>query len=576
MAATRVDDASLTTFTINVNGQALSGEFRLEYLDIRRMINRISFAEIAFIDGAVDEQNFILSESDDLAFGGEVEIYLGYNTDEESIFKGVIVKQQIQVTRGGQSRLLLNCRDASYRMCLTERSAHYASVSDSDVISLLASNHGINADVETTSDTHLDVAQWRTSDWDFMLQRAERNGLVVLTKDGELSIVSVRSGPSKGQIVYGRNVLSAELEIDAQHQYESTKSRAWSSANQEKEEQEGSAALTEPGRESSSTMASQAGGREKCLAADGDVTASTLLNWANAAIERQQLAKIIGTITLQGSHDIQCGDWVDLEGFGQRMNGQAFVGGIMHAVSRGNWLTTLQIGLNPQWHMQQFSNPGPQDVLSTTNSNLHIAKVVGLSEDPDGGERIQVKVIALGEDQEGIWARLASKDAGSERGWVIRPEIDDEVIVGFIDGDAAQPVILGSLYSSAHATPIPADNDDNHEKGWVTRSGMKFIFNDDTITLTIETPNGNTITVDDDAGGISIQDENDNAIVLDSSGITMTSASDINIEARGDINVSAVNLKQDAQAEVKLNGSAGATLESGGSTTVKGSIVQIN
>lgn len=576
MPATRVQNASLTTFTIKVNGQALSGEFQLEYLDIRRMINRVSFAEIALIDGAVDEQNFKLSESDELAFGSEVEIFLGYNTNEESVFKGVLVKQHIQVTRGGQSRLLINCRDASYRMCLTERSAHYSSVSDSDVINLLASNHNISAEVETTSDIHQDVAQLRTSDWDFMLQRAERNGLVVLTKDGELIIKSVQGGQSSGQIVYGRNVLAADLEIDAQHQFESTKSIAWSSANQEQEEQEGSAALTELGSDPSTTIASLAGGSERWLAADGDVTASTLLNWANAAIARQQLAKIIGTVTIQGSHDIQFGDWVDLEGFGRRFNGQAFVGGIMHSVSRGNWLSTIQIGLNPQWHMQQFSNANPQDVLSTTNTNLHIAKVVALSEDPDGAERIQVKIIALGDDQEGVWARLASKDAGSERGWIIRPEIDDEVIVGFIDGDAAQPVILGSLYSGANAAPIPADNDDNHEKGWVTRSGMKFIFNDDTITLTIETPNGNKITVDDDAGGITIKDENDNAIVLDSSGISLSSASDINIEAQGDINVSAVNLKQEAQAEVKLNGSAGATLESGGSTIVKGSIVQIN
>jgi uncharacterized protein involved in type VI secretion and phage assembly len=157
----------------------------------------------------------------------------------------------------------------------------------------------------------------------------------------------------------------------------------------------------------------------------------------------------------------------------------------------------------------------------------------------------------------------------------VRPEIDDEVIVGFIDGDAAQPIVLGSLFSSANAAPVAAD-DDNHEKGWVTRAGTRFIFNDDKISLTIETPNGNTFEVSDDKGGITLKDENDNSIVLDSNGITMSSASDLNIEAQGDVTIKGLNITQEAQAEIKLSGSAGAKLESGGNTVVKGALVQIN
>ncbi|WP_276669371.1 type VI secretion system tip protein VgrG [Thalassolituus oleivorans] len=575
MAATGVADASLTTFTIKANGSALSGSFRIEYIDIRRMVNRISFAEIALLDGSPEEQNFAVSESAELALGTEIEIDLGYSRTEQRVFKGILVKQHIQITRGGQSRLLIYCRDACYRMSLAERSAHYANSSDSDVMSLIASQYSIPADIETTNESHTDVVQMHESDWDFMLQRAERNGLVVLTQDGQLAIKSVQLGSSSGQIVYGRNVQAAELQLDAQNQFEETKASAWASANQEVEQQDGTASLDQAGKDSCAVLAEQAGGKALLLEGDGDLSATTLLNWANAAAARQQLAKIIGTLTIQGSHDIDAGSWVELQGFGARFNGQVYVGGVMHSVSRGNWLTTVQVGLQPQWHMQQFSNSQRQQAFHPQTTNLHIAKVVALSDDPDGAERIQVKIMALGDEHEGVWARLASMDAGSERGWVVRPEIDDEVIVGFIDGDAAQPIVLGSLFSSANAAPVAAD-DDNHEKGWVTRAGTRFIFNDDKISLTIETPNGNTFEVSDDKGGITLKDENDNSIVLDSNGITMSSASDLNIEAQGDVTIKGLNITQEAQAEIKLTGSAGAKLESGGNTVVKGALVQIN
>jgi Rhs element Vgr protein len=576
MTVTRVSDASLTTFTLKANGRALSGDLSIEYIDIRRMVNRISSAEIALLDGSVADQDFAASASDELGFGSEIEIQLGYNSDEQTMFKGILVKQQIKVTRSGQSRLIISCRDAAYKMSLSEKSGHFSSMSDSDVIERLASNYVLSVDVESTSVTHTDVVQLRESDWDFMLQRAQRNGLVVLTQDGELVVKSPQLGSSSGQLVYGRNVVSADLQLDAQQQFEHTAASAWSSANQQVEQQDGSARMSEPGDESASAIAALAGGSQKLLSADGDIDAASLLNWASAAVVRQQLGKVLGTITIQGSPDISAGDWVDLDGFGRRFNGQAYIGGIMHSVSRGDWLTTLQIGLSPQWHMQQFASSLRNEVLSTQAANLHIAKVTALSDDPDGAQRIQVKIMALGDDQEGVWARLTSADAGNERGWVVRPEIEDEVIVGFIDGDAAQPIVLGSLYSSANATPIAANDDDNHEKGWVTRSGMRFVFNDDSVNLNIETPNGNVITIDDDAGSVTLKDQNDNSIVMDSNGIAMTSASDINIEARGDVNISATNINQQGQVEVKLNGSAGATLESGGNTTIKGSLVSIN
>ena len=131
------------------------------------------------------------------------------------------------------------------------------------------------------------------------------------------------------------------------------------------------------------------------------------------------------------------------------------------------------------------------------------------------------------------------------------------------------------LHSSAKPAPIVAA-DDNHEKGFITRSEMKVLFDDDKKSITIETPAGKKIVLDEDAGSIVIEDDNSNVITIDDSGIAMESASDINITASGDVNIEGTNVNITANAQFKADGSAGAEMSSGATAVLSGSLVQIN
>ena len=131
------------------------------------------------------------------------------------------------------------------------------------------------------------------------------------------------------------------------------------------------------------------------------------------------------------------------------------------------------------------------------------------------------------------------------------------------------------MNSSAKPAPITA-SDDNHEKGFVTRSEMKFIFDDDKKSVVLETPSGKKITVDEDAGVIQLEDENSNVVTLNDSGITMESASDISLTASGDVKIEGTNVEIAANANFKAEGSAGAELSSSATAVINGSLVQIN
>ncbi len=217
----------------------------------------------------------------------------------------------------------------------------------------------------------------------------------------------------------------------------------------------------------------------------------------------------------------------------------------------------------------------PAGGLLPAVNGLQIGIVTALESDPDGEDRIKVRLPLVSAAEEGVWARLATLDAGDERGTFFRPEIDDEVVVGFLDGDPRFPVVLGQCHSSAKPAPETA-TDDNHVKGYVSRSKLKLTFDDDKKVVVLETPAGNKLTLSEDAKSVSLEDQNGNSITLDDGGITLKSAKDLTLKASGDVKVEGTNVEFKAQSSFKAEGQSGADLKSSGTLTVKGSLVQIN
>src|SRR3546814_10085976 len=106
-----------------------------------------------------------------------------------------------------------------------------------------------------------------------------------------------------------------------------------------------------------------------------------------------------------------------------------------------------------------------------------------------------------------------SSDVCSSDLTFFRPELGDEVIVGFLHDDPDHPVILGMLHSSALPAPLEATNS-NPEKGYVSRAGTRMIFNDEDKSVVVKTPSGKSITLDENADTVSAADEHGNTITM--------------------------------------------------------------
>jgi Rhs element Vgr protein len=570
--------SGLVTFSIKIDGEAISTIYGIESIVVNKEINKIPTANIIILDGSASKQDFTVSDEDTFIPGKEIEILVGYHSDESTIFKGIIIKHGIKISPNGNSMLVLDCRDKSVKLTVGPKNKYFTDKTDSDVIEEIIGTYSLDTDIEATNVTHGALVQFNCTDWDFILSRLEVNGKVCIVNDGAIQVKAPSlSGDPVLTVAYGKDILDFDAAMDARTQYQAVKAVTWDTVNFDVLETDATdPAIDGNGNLKPADLAAVIGLETLSLNHTGMLPQEELQAWADAQLLKSQLSKIRGRVGIMGSSAINAGDVLGLAGLGDRMNGNVFVSAVRQEISKGTWRTDIQFGLSPDWFTQTY----PVSMLPATGvlpavQGLQIGLVTQLENDPDGEDRIQVKIPIVDNKENGLWARVACVDAGDSRGTFFRPEVGDEVVVGFLNGDPRKPVVLGGLNSSSKPSPSPGA-DANDEKGYVSRSKMKMVFNDDKKSVTIETPAGKSVTMDEDAGIIKLEDENGNKITMDSNGITIESKKKITLKTNDDIEVQGKNIKNTAQASFKADGTAGIELTSSAIAKLKGSLVQIN
>jgi Rhs element Vgr protein len=576
----------VATFNILVDGKQADPTYQVFSISVSKQVNRVSSAKIIIRDGDASERSFAISNKDDFAPGKKIQINMGRDSKNPMAFKGIITKHAVKVKADGHTQLHIECHDESVRMTIGRHSHYFENVKDNQVFDELIEKYKLTSDPETTTLTHKELVQHHLSDWDFLLLRAEANGMLVLVEDGTIRIARPAiAHKEKLQVNYGSSVLEFESEMDARSQFKNVRASSWDYSNQQLFNADtSSVSFTEAGNMPGSDIAEKISPDNYEMHHSGHKLEQELQNWADGIMIRSRLAKIRGRVRCIGFSDIKPGDTIKITGVGDRFNGKAYVTAVRQDIGNGAWETQIQFGLDPNRYayLHNDMDDAPSAGLVGAIHGLQIGVVVKLENDPDGQDRILVKIPVIDNNAQGIWTRVASLDAGSDRGAFFRPEIADEVIVGFINDDPRDAVVLGMLHSSTKPAPITA-KDANNEKGFTTRSKMHLSFNDQTKTIKIDTPAGNSITLDEQGTKIEIVDQSQNKISMQPSGISLESAKNIDIKAGAiltlgagvSLAISGPSLSVKADADVSISG-ATAKLSGQGPTEISGLPVKIN
>lgn len=572
------------TVEILIEGQALPGTLHVLAVTVNRELNRIPSASLQLDDGEAARSTFPASNADLFAPGKAIEIRFGYRSQNTTVFKGKVVRQHLKVRKSG-GVLSVDCYADAVKLTASRRCKYFVGQKDSDIAGAILDAHGLANDVEATKPDLKEVVQYDATDWDFLLCRADANGQVVAVADDKVSIASPRlDGSPVLQLNYGTTVLELDVEMDARWQSKGIKALSWKAAEQEAIHADASEPSPPPaGNIAAADLAKVLGDEVDEILHGGALDEVQLQAWADARLQRMRLARLRGRARCQGFAGVQPGKVVQIDGIGERFQGKLYVSGVRQTVAGGNWETDIQFGLGHETFAETYElRPLPASGLLPAVAGLQVGVVTQLQDDPAGEDRIKCRLPLVSTSEDGVWARLATLDAGKERGTYFRPEIGDEVIVGFLGDDPNCAVVLGQCHSSVKPAPEPA-KDANHHKGYVSREKLKLSFDDEKKVIGVETPAGNKLTLSEDAKGIVIEDQNGNRITLDDSGIAIESAKDLVFKAKKDVKLSGTNTEFSAQSAFKASGTgtaevSGAQTKISGDamTVIKGGMVQIN
>ena len=488
-----------------------------------------------------------------LDIGNRVEISIESGNElggyRDKLITGEITALEADFSAAGNTTLLIRGYDRAHRLHRGHKTRTFLKQKDDAIVRTIAKEVGLTPELDATTVTYDYIMQNNQTNMEFLRERAARIGYQVYTAEGKLyfkkGAATLGDGPT---LTLAEDLDTFQPRLTSSHQADQITVKGWDQKNK----QAITAQAAPNGSLNQGGMTSTGGGLAAGAFGEAElvVTDRPVHSAAEATALVDGLANDVNREAMQaeghclGHPGIKPGWTVTIEGVGKRFKGKYFVTSASHVYNQSGYETSFSItGRQPNTL---------HHLLSTKDQSADQHKVAGVVSglvtnlnDPDNLGRVKVKYNWLGEI-ESDWVRIATPMAGPERGFMVLPEVNDEVLLAFGQGDIHQPYILGSLWNSKDKPPKP-----NSE---VTGGGVvnERIF---------QSRSGHVIILDDTDGAeqIIIRDKTEsNELVIDSAANSMAIkvAGDFSVTAGGKITLSS---DQDMAFETKANGTATTT-----------------
>jgi phage baseplate assembly protein gpV len=286
---------------------------------------------------------------------------------------------------------------------------------------------------------------------------------------------------------------------------------------------------------------------------------------AQSRLDRMAAAFVEADGKTTGNPSIRAGTTIEVAKVGP-FDGQYVLAQTTHTFRGGNQYTT-NFAITSRGHtITQILGSSNGSGSGGGDPDWGGSLVIGIvtnNNDPDGMGRVRVKFAALGDNMEGWWARVATLNAGEERGVYMIPEVGDEVVVGFEHGDSRRPFVLGSLYNGKTKPPADMLHEDPSKKARFGLISDEKATIDSKQAMTLRSHEKMTIEVKRDGQGGTGE------FLLDAVG---------NVEQKAAQNFkasAAQSFTVEANQSVTIKGTASVTVESQGSLKLKGATIDI-
>ena len=507
--------------------------------------------------------------------------------------------------------------DLAHRLFRGRRVAAYPNMTVPDVVRKVVQRAGLKAGqidpvkgFGGTPDSQL--SQDNVSDWTFLTRLAELVGAQVLMLDGALHFrlpeppsgapdPSSKASQDPLVLEVNRNLVTLRAGITATAQVPEVTVRGWDPAAKQ-----AVSAAAKP--KAAGTEVS--GGDPVRLGTTFDsppylVTDPTLTNDAAARAVADATAGRLGTGfaeiegVARGNPKLRAGTAVALANVGEPFQGKYVLTSTRHLFSeQAGYTTSFTVSGRSDRSLYGLTGGGPG---AGRLANGVLPAIVSDVKDPQKLGRVRLTMPWLDGQYTTGWARLVQPGAGAKRGLVTVPEVGDEVLVGFTDGNLDAAYVLGGLHNGKDALPtLGADPVDGSSGEVVVRALVSRTGHRRELIETASGADGGLLSTGDDKfrlrldkkgqlveiiseGKVKVTAKNGMTVdagtgPLELSGqkVTVKSQSDVGIEGTGQVSVKGTAGASLEGATVKVAGQGSTELTASGSVTVRGGIVRIN
>jgi uncharacterized protein involved in type VI secretion and phage assembly len=562
-------------------------------------------------------------DADTFSIGATLIVKLGHEETPTEVFNGEITSVELDANVDTYPVLSVRALDRSHRMRRQRKTRAFVNMSDASLARQIAGEYGLSPQVGTAATVYEHIFQDNQSDWDFLRARAARIGFDMFARGTQLFFKPIASDTTTVQVKHGDTLYRVRVRMSAQSQVSQVTVAGWDPKTKQALVGVASTPSHAPQvgetRTGASMSASFGTGKyavaERTIASQGEANAR-----AQAIYDRIAGDFIQVDGTCEGKSSLRPGRTIDIQGIGTRLSGKYYVSSVVHRRRRGEpYVSTFQVnGRRPSTLAGSLDPTSNQGGTSAELPALHASVVIGIvtdNKDPEQLGRVKVKFPWMDAASGGAggvtstWARVAAPMAGSGRGFVWLPEVNDEVLVAFEHGDINRPFVIGAVWNGVDKPPVPSSGALVNQTGQVdrrfikTRAGHMLLFDDSQATpgVTVETKSGHSIKIDDttaspnvtvktNAGhkivlddatatsGVSIVDRTGNNIIKIASTtnqVQVKSAGTLTLEATGPVNITGASINVEARGTFNVKGALG-TVQATGPLAVKGAIVNIN
>ncbi len=504
-----------------------------------------------------------------LRIGAEVRIALvsGDAPGGEPLVTGEVTAVETEVDPTGV-RTTVRGYDQSHRLLRGRHTETYVNATASEVAGRVARRAGLRpGEITSTSTVHEHLSQGNVSDWQFLWALAEEVGYEVAVRDGKLNFRPPQASadaPGSGdlergtalQLVVGSNVLRLHASVTAAEQVERVVVRGWDTAAKQALTGTAAAATTSAViGEDPAGLAGRFGGGE--LVGTGVPYRTQPEVDAAAAALAEDVASGFAELegVARGNPHLRAGSAVSLGLAGEPFDGQYTLTSTRHVYDPEEGYTTAFTVSGRRERSMLGLVGGGRSGTPAGGGGPHLPGVAPAEvtdvRDPDSLARVKLRFPWLSDTYVSDWARTVQPGAGADRGQVVLPEVGDEVLVAFEQGDLRRPYVVGGLHNGVD-TPMLGDalvdgsTGAVNRRGFVSRAGHRLVFLDG----------------DGDQGVTLMTGDQGYRLALNQSGTTIRLHSDGTVEIEAD-------------QEVTITAGSDCTVEAGGTLTLKGQQVQI-